>query len=129
MLSAGLSLVIFFLLVYFCSSTIYSLLYIFFEFFPINFTHCRAFSTLAALEQSYYENGVTNGFLNSDDKVLFSPQAYGKAILEECESNEDVCKEYGKGAYYNTTQGGDIAWVCTSYNAFLFSPFPPLPSP
>ena len=85
---------------------------------------------MAALEQSYYENGISKGYLDKDDQVLFSPQAYDITVLNECleqkdseYTNKDVCKEYGKGAFDNTTSGGDIAWVCTSVLIRLLSSF------
>lgn len=77
----------------------------------------RNFAVIGALEQSYYENGVKKGFLKRDDKVLFSPQAFGIEYVNACqkEENQKICKEYGTGAIKNSTQGGDIAWVCSFF--------------
>ena len=74
---------------------------------------------MAMLEHSYLEHGIEYELLDKTDKVLFSPQAYAIAAVNECQNNTNVCKEYGKGAADNTTQGGDIAWVCLSF-LYLF---------
>ena len=74
---------------------------------------------MAMLEHSYLEHGIEYEILDKTDKVLFSPQAYAIAAVNECQSNPNVCKEYGKGAYANTTQGGDIAWVCFPFSVII----------
>jgi hypothetical protein len=45
---------------------------------------CWDFATIAMLEQSYRAQGVANGWLQPDQFVALSEQAYGVAVLEQC---------------------------------------------
>ncbi|OHS99556.1 hypothetical protein TRFO_33966 [Tritrichomonas foetus] len=64
---------------------------------------CWIFATLFMLESQYRENGIRKGFLNKDEYVLFSKQAYGSWVLQECarDSSAGVC-HHGAPAH-NTT--------------------------
>ena len=79
-------------------------LYIFFVF--------RAFATISAIQQSYYEAGIETGLLATDTEARFSVQAYAISVADECANNTNVCKEAGKDVLSNSTENGDIAWVC-----------------
>ena len=58
---------------------------------------CWMFATLFLLESQYREYGIRKGFLNKDEYVLFSKQAYGSYILQECrrDHSSGVCKHGG----------------------------------
>ena len=58
---------------------------------------CWMFATLFLLESEYRENGIRKGFLNKDEYVLFSKQAYGSYILQECQRDHSsgVCRHGG----------------------------------
>lgn len=50
---------------------------------------CWDFATIGFLEQSYRDNGVKNGWLEPEEYVAFSEQAYGAEILKLCTGPED----------------------------------------
>jgi hypothetical protein len=50
---------------------------------------CWDFATIGLLEQSYRENGVRNGWLEPEEYVAFSEQAYGVEIMKLCTGPED----------------------------------------
>ena len=45
----------------------------------------RAFATTGILEGSYRENGIKKGFLNADEYVAFSEQAYAIGVVDYCQ--------------------------------------------
>lgn len=82
---------------------------------------CWIFATLFLLESQYRENGIRKGFLNKDEYVLFSKQAYGSYVLQECnrDHSSGVCR-HGAPAH-NTT---DDHLIPTLY--YLTKAFPNL---
>lgn len=60
---------------------------------------CWAFATIFLLESQYRANGIEKGFLQPNEYVNFSKQAYAKYLLDKCIENPDVspCKHGGFG--------------------------------
>ncbi|KAF1336196.1 hypothetical protein FI667_g723, partial [Globisporangium splendens] len=74
---------------------------------------CWDFATIGFLEQSYRENGVRNGWLEEDEYVAFSEQAYGVEILKLCTGPADspqqkACRVAGDAVWENSTEGGEV---------------------
>ena len=82
---------------------------------------CWIFATMFMLESQYRANGIAKGFLNENEYVLFSKQAYGSYVLTKCSENNTagVCK-HGAPAH-NTT---DDHLIPTLY--YLVKAFPEL---
>ncbi|KAF0713728.1 hypothetical protein As57867_004226, partial [Aphanomyces stellatus] len=73
---------------------------------------CWDFSTISLLEWSYREHGVRNGWLEADEYVAFSQQAYGIEILRLCTGSENspqqkACRVAGDFIWNQTTEGGE----------------------
>jgi hypothetical protein len=58
---------------------------------------CWDFATLFLLESQYRANGIRRGFLEDDQYVLFSKQAYGAFLIQKCNQNKSLaaCKHGG----------------------------------
>ncbi|RHY49837.1 hypothetical protein DYB30_000410 [Aphanomyces astaci] len=76
---------------------------------------CWDFATIALLEWSYRANGVRHGWLQPDEYVALSEQAYGIEVMRLCTGPEDspqqlACRVYGdyvSRVWNNTTEGGE----------------------
>ncbi|ETV64213.1 hypothetical protein, variant [Aphanomyces astaci] len=73
---------------------------------------CWDFATIALLEWSYRANGVQHGWLQPDEYVALSEQAYGIEVMRLCTGPEDspqqlACRVYGDNVWNNTTEGGE----------------------
>lgn len=60
---------------------------------------CWAFATIFLLESQYRANGIEKGFLQPNEYVNFSKQAYAKYLFDKCKEHPDVspCKHGGFG--------------------------------
>eukprot|EP00727_Mastigamoeba_balamuthi_P005918 m51a1_g1946 hypothetical protein (575) ;mRNA; f:955242-957490 len=72
---------------------------------------CWDFATIGWLEQSYRQNGVEKGFLEPQQYVRFSEQAFGISMIEACRGHRDVCDVLGDLVWQNGTSGGEIWWL------------------
>ncbi|KAL7720290.1 Peptidase C1A papain C-terminal domain-containing protein [Entamoeba marina] len=70
---------------------------------------CWAFATMGLLEQSYRANGIKKGFLNENEFVTFSAQAYAIDVMEQCYEHPEACP--GKVGPLNSTEGGFVEWL------------------
>ena len=60
---------------------------------------CWAFATIFLLESQYRANGIEKGFLNPNEYVNFSKQAYAKYLFDKCKDHKEVapCNHGGFG--------------------------------
>ncbi|ELP93579.1 hypothetical protein EIN_062740 [Entamoeba invadens IP1] len=72
---------------------------------------CWIFSTIGMVESSYRKYGVEAGFLNENEYVQFSEQAYGKLIYDYCQDHKEIpiC-DYG-GMGINQTSDGSVEFI------------------
>jgi hypothetical protein len=64
---------------------------------------CWAFAAINLLESQYRAHGIDKGWLQSDDYVSFSSQAYMKWLLDSCKSNSSVTPCHHGGLELNET--------------------------
>ncbi|KAG9402543.1 hypothetical protein AC1031_007153 [Aphanomyces cochlioides] len=74
---------------------------------------CWDFGTIGALEQSYRKHGVEQGWLQPDEYVAFSEQAYGIEVMELCTGPKDspqqaACRIADDNVWRNSTEGGEV---------------------
>ncbi|RHZ11165.1 hypothetical protein DYB26_000020 [Aphanomyces astaci] len=75
---------------------------------------CWDFSTIGALEQSYRKHGVAKGWLDSNEYVSFSEQAYGIEVMELCTGP----------VWRNSTEGGEVPLLYYLHKGLKESVFP-----
>ncbi|EQC31798.1 hypothetical protein SDRG_10587 [Saprolegnia diclina VS20] len=74
---------------------------------------CWDFATIGVLEQSYRAHGLAHGWLEEDEYVSFSEQAYGIAVMELCAGppsspQQVACRVAGDSMWKNSTEGGEV---------------------
>ncbi|ETV84765.1 hypothetical protein H257_03862 [Aphanomyces astaci] len=75
---------------------------------------CWDFATISTLEWSYRDHGLRNGWLQSDEYVAFSQQAYGIEVMRLCTGEptspqQKACRTAGSNISNNSTDGGEPA--------------------
>ncbi|RHY39694.1 hypothetical protein DYB34_013995 [Aphanomyces astaci] len=75
---------------------------------------CWDFGTIGALEQSYRKHGVAKGWLDSNEYVSFSEQAYGIEVMELCTGP----------VWRNSTEGGEVPLLYYLHKGLKDSVFP-----
>ncbi|RLN88944.1 hypothetical protein BBJ28_00024411 [Nothophytophthora sp. Chile5] len=85
---------------------------------------CWDFATIGFLEQSYREHGVRKGWLESDEYVAFSEQAYGVEILKLCTGEADSTQQADCRMWMNSTEGGEVPELYYLQNGLKESVFP-----
>ncbi|KAH3767138.1 hect e3 ubiquitin [Pelomyxa schiedti] len=81
------------------------------RYYQVDRGTCWDFATIGLLEQSYRQNGVKKGFLQRDEYVKFSEQAYGISMMRACAKHPEVCDVPGDYVIQNSTEGGEIGWI------------------
>lgn len=72
---------------------------------------CWDFATIGMVEYAYRQNGIEKGFLEPDQYVKFSEQAYGDVVLEKCKESPEKCLIPGDDVWMNSTEGGEIPLI------------------
>jgi len=72
---------------------------------------CWDFATVGVLENSYRQQGIANGWLEPEEYLAISEQAYGAEILRLCAGppgspQQQACLVPGNGIWKNSTEGG-----------------------
>ena len=72
---------------------------------------CWDFATIFLVESQYRGNGIQKGFLNEDEYTLFSKQAYGAFLGQNCLKHPEIkgCKHGGLG--HHSTDDQKIAAI------------------
>lgn len=82
---------------------------------------CWIFATMFLLESQYRANGIKKGFLEKNEYVSFSKQAYGSWVLQKCQENNTAGVCHHGAPAHNTT---DDHLIPTLY--YLLKAFPDL---
>ena len=90
---------------------------------------CWDFATIGVLEQSYRAQGIANGWLDSDEYLPLSEQAYGAEILRLCSGPFDspqqiACRVPGNSIWQNSTEGGESSELYYLVNGLKNGVFP-----
>ncbi|RHY28472.1 hypothetical protein DYB25_005728 [Aphanomyces astaci] len=90
---------------------------------------CWDFGTIGALEQSYRKHGVAEGWLDSNEYVSFSEQAYGIEVMEMCTGPIDspqqhACRIADDNVWRNSTEGGEVPLLYYLHKGLKDSVFP-----
>ena len=90
---------------------------------------CWDFATIALLETSYRQQGIARGWLQADEYLALSEQAYGAEVLRLCAGPADspqqvVCLIPGNGVWKNTTEGGDATLLLYLMNGLTNNIYP-----
>ncbi|RLN49838.1 hypothetical protein BBJ29_010116, partial [Phytophthora kernoviae] len=90
---------------------------------------CWDFATVAVLENSYRQQGIANGWLEKDEYMAISEQAYGAEILRLCTGppgspQQVACLIPGNGIWKNTTEGGDATLLMYLMNGLQDNIYP-----
>eukprot|EP00727_Mastigamoeba_balamuthi_P007652 m51a1_g3507 hypothetical protein (577) ;mRNA; r:863725-865749 len=72
---------------------------------------CWIFSTFAALEASYRKNGYEKGYLEEDEYVPFSEQAYGIGYVNFCKNVSNNDPHCVAGPARGATRDGRSEWL------------------
>ncbi|KAJ4460564.1 putative hect e3 ubiquitin [Paratrimastix pyriformis] len=100
--------------------------------FQVDRGTCWDFATIGVLEADYRSHGIEKGFLQPNEYVQFSEQAYGISVMRECErTGQANCREWGDNVSNNSTEGGELGWLYYMPNLFnqvlpvSVCPYPP----
>ncbi|POM76335.1 Hypothetical protein PHPALM_6430, partial [Phytophthora palmivora] len=90
---------------------------------------CWDFATVAVLENSYRQQGVARGWLQDDESLALSEQAYGAEVIRLCAGPPDspqqvACLIPGNEIWKNSTEGGDVTELMYLMNGLKDSIFP-----
>lgn len=90
---------------------------------------CWDFATIGPLEQSYRAQGVRRGWLDPNEYVAFSEQAYGAEVLRLCTGpagspQQVACLIPGNDIWKNSTEGGESAELYYLSNGLKDAVFP-----
>jgi hypothetical protein len=90
---------------------------------------CWDFATVAVLEYSYREQGIREGWLQPDEYLALSEQAYGAEVLRLCAGpagspQQVACLIPGNNIWKNSTEGGESAELYYLINGLKDSIFP-----
>ncbi|GMF80106.1 unnamed protein product [Phytophthora fragariaefolia] len=90
---------------------------------------CWDFATVAVLESSYRQQGVARGWLQPDEFLALSEQAYGEEVIRLCAGppgspQQVACLIPGNGIWENSTDGGDVTELMYLMNGLKDSIFP-----
>lgn len=73
---------------------------------------CWDFATVGVLENNYRENGIEKGYLQANEFVPFSEQAYAIQVMKACAAQGEVnCLDWGDFVADNSSEGGEIGWL------------------
>lgn len=72
---------------------------------------CWAFATIGLLESQYRKNGYEKGFLDEDEYVSFSEQAYALGVVDYCTGEGKDSPYCFGGPPENETSDGEIEWL------------------
>ncbi|POM76336.1 Hypothetical protein PHPALM_6433 [Phytophthora palmivora] len=90
---------------------------------------CWDFATVGVLENSYRQQGIAHGWLQDDEYMAISEQAYGAEVLRLCAGPPDspqqvACLIPGNGIWKNTTEGGDATLLMYLVNGLKENIYP-----
>ncbi|OWY90161.1 hypothetical protein PHMEG_00041835, partial [Phytophthora megakarya] len=90
---------------------------------------CWDFATVAVLENSYRQQGIAHGWLQEDEFLALSEQAYGAEVIRLCAGPPDspqqvACLIPGNEIWKNSTDGGDVTELMYLMNGLKDSIFP-----
>uniref|UniRef100_A0AAV1TZF1 Peptidase C1A papain C-terminal domain-containing protein n=1 Tax=Peronospora matthiolae TaxID=2874970 RepID=A0AAV1TZF1_9STRA len=90
---------------------------------------CWDFATIAILENSFRQQGITRGWLQKTEYLALSEQAYGAEVLRLCAGPADspqqvACLIPGNGVWKNTTEGGDATLLLYLMNGLKDNIYP-----
>ncbi|KAL4174449.1 hypothetical protein KRP22_006387 [Phytophthora ramorum] len=90
---------------------------------------CWDFATVAVLESSYRQQGVAQGWLQQDEFMAISEQAYGAEVIRLCAGppgspQQVACLIPGNEIWKNSTDGGDVTELMYLMNGLKDSIFP-----
>ncbi|EGZ18711.1 hypothetical protein PHYSODRAFT_458565, partial [Phytophthora sojae] len=90
---------------------------------------CWDFATVAVLENSYRQQGIARGWLQPDEFLALSEQAYGAEVIRLCAGppgspQQVACLIPGNEIWKNSTDGGDVSELMYLMNGLKDSIFP-----
>ncbi|KAL4158898.1 hypothetical protein PRNP1_004672 [Phytophthora ramorum] len=90
---------------------------------------CWDFATVGVLENSYRQQGIAHGWLQEDEYMAISEQAYGAEVLRLCAGPPDspqqvACLLPGNGIWENSTEGGDATLLMYLVNGLKDNIYP-----
>ncbi|KAE9287088.1 hypothetical protein PF008_g26510, partial [Phytophthora fragariae] len=90
---------------------------------------CWDFATVGVLENSYRQQGIAHGWLEEDEYMAISEQAYGAEVLRLCAGPPDsplqvACLIPGNGIWKNSTEGGDATLLMYLMNGLKDNIYP-----
>ncbi|ETP44392.1 hypothetical protein F442_09005 [Phytophthora nicotianae P10297] len=90
---------------------------------------CWDFATVAVLENSYRQQGIARGWLQEDEFLALSEQAYGAEVLRLCAGppgspQQVACLIPGNEIWKNSTDGGDVTELMYLMNGLKDNIFP-----
>ncbi|GMF80110.1 unnamed protein product [Phytophthora fragariaefolia] len=90
---------------------------------------CWDFATVGVLENTYRQQGIARGWLEEDEYMAISEQAYGAEVLRLCAGppgspQQVACLIPGNGIWKNTTEGGDATLLMYLMNGFEDNIYP-----
>ncbi|ETL93024.1 hypothetical protein L917_08735, partial [Phytophthora nicotianae] len=90
---------------------------------------CWDFATVGVLENSYRQQGIAHGWLQEDEYMAISEQAYGAEVLRLCAGppgspQQVACLIPGNGIWKNSTEGGDATLLVYLMNGLKDNIYP-----
>ncbi|EEY59427.1 uncharacterized protein PITG_11462 [Phytophthora infestans T30-4] len=90
---------------------------------------CWDFATVGVLENSYRQQGIARGWLQEDEYMAISEQAYGAEVLRLCAGppgspQQVACLIPGNGIWKNSTEGGDATLLMYLMNGLKDNIYP-----
>ncbi|KAG2874282.1 hypothetical protein PC114_g25359, partial [Phytophthora cactorum] len=90
---------------------------------------CWDFATVGVLENSYRQQGIAHGWLQEDQYMAISEQAYGAEVLRLCAGppgspQQVACLIPGNGIWKNSTEGGDATLLMYLMNGLKDNIYP-----
>ncbi|KAI9980728.1 hypothetical protein PInf_010047 [Phytophthora infestans] len=90
---------------------------------------CWDFATVGVLENRYRQQGIARGWLQEDEYMAISEQAYGAEVLRLCAGppgspQQVACLIPGNGIWKNSTEGGDATLLMYLMNSLKGNIYP-----
>ncbi|KAF4039593.1 hypothetical protein GN244_ATG08238 [Phytophthora infestans] len=90
---------------------------------------CWDFATVGVLENRYRQQGIARGWLQEDEYMAISEQAYGAEVLRLCAGppgspQQVACLIPGNGIWKNSTEGGDATLLMYLMNGLKDNIYP-----